>query len=70
MSIRQFAPPRRRIAPQGLAPFKPGAAGYSSLVDTQDLPGSCAIRSMPLPRSLIPASPTVLTVAPDQFRPH
>lgn len=68
--FRQFAPLRRRISSQGLAPFKPGAAGCVSLVDAQELPGSCAVHSIPLPRSQIPASPAELTMALRQHRPR
>src|SRR3954468_10962397 len=65
-----FAPQRCRIPPHGPAPIKPGATGYFSSVDTQDLPGSWTVHSMPLPRSPIPAGQTLLTVALRLFRPR
>jgi hypothetical protein len=64
-----FAPMRRR-EPLGLVPLEPGTAGYSSVGQTQELPGSWRIHPVPLPRSRIPASSSVLTLSARRCGPH
>jgi hypothetical protein len=68
-SLSSFAPMRRR-EPLGLVPFEPGTAGYSSVGQTQELPGSWRTHPVPLPRSRIPASSSVLTLSARRCGPH
>jgi hypothetical protein len=65
-SLRCGVGPRRRAWPRS----SPVPLAAHSLVDAQELPGSCAIHSMPLPRSTIPASPAALTIVRRQRRPR
>jgi hypothetical protein len=67
--LSPFAPMRRR-EPLGLVPFEPGTAGYSSVGQTQELPGSWRTHPVPLPRSRIPASSSVLTLSARRCGPH
>lgn len=60
----------RRREPLGLVPLEPGTAGYSSVGHTQELPGSWRTHPVPLPRSRIPASSSVLTLSARQCGPH
>jgi hypothetical protein len=64
-----FAPMRRR-EPLGPVPLEPGTTGYSSVGQTQEIPGSWRIHPVPLPRSRIPASSSGLTLSPKRCSPH
>src|ERR1700719_2584247 len=62
--------PCGRREPLGLVPLEPGTAGYFSVGRTQELPGSWRIHPVPLPRSRIPASSSVLTLSARRCGPH
>ena len=65
-SLRHGGRPHRTAWPRS----SPVPLAVLSLVDAQELPGSCAAHSMPLPRSAIPAGPAELTLALCQCRPR
>ena len=65
-SLRYGAGSRRTAWPRS----SPVPLAAHSLVDAQDLPGSCTAHSMPLPRSSIPAGPAALTMTLRQRRPR